>query len=240
MDKLRILAFGAHPDDVELGCGGILAKHAAAGDAVGIADLTLGQMGTRGSIEGRLQEAAAAGRILGLALRTNLEMEDGLFENDHSHRLKVIQVLRRYRPDIVICNAPHDRHPDHGRAAALVKEASFYAGLAKIETRDTDGNIQTPWRPKVLFHYIQFYDLTPDVLVDISDVFEQKMESILAHRSQFYDPASTEPQTLIASPEFLDHIRFRAANFGLNIGVKYAEGLIAARIPGLKSLNDIL
>lgn len=240
MDKLRILAFGAHPDDVELGCGGILARHAAAGDAVGIVDLTLGQMGTRGTVQGRLKEATAASEILGLRLRENLEMEDGLFENDHAHRLKVIQALRRHRPDIVLCNAPHDRHPDHGRAAALVLESCFYAGLAKIHTEDKDGAAQQPWRPKTVFHYIQFYDLKPDLLVDISDFFDLKMESILAHSSQFYDPASTEPGTLIASPEFLDHIRFRAANFGLNIGVKYAEGLIAARTPGLKSLNDIL
>lgn len=240
MDKLRILAFGAHPDDVELGCGGILAKHAAAGDKTGIIDLTLGQMGTRGTVESRLQEAADAARVLGLSLRKNLEMEDGLFVNDHSHRLKVIQALRSYQPDIVLCNAPHDRHPDHGRASALVSEACFYAGLAKIQTQAGDGSVQAPWRPRILFHYIQFYDLKPDLLIDISDHFEQKMESILAHKSQFYNPASTEPGTLIASPEFLEHVRFRAANFGLSTGVKYAEGLIAARTPGLKSLNDIL
>lgn len=240
MNKLDILAFGAHPDDVELGCGGTLIKHVKLGKKVGIIDLTLGQLGTRGTIEKRLDEAKNAAAIIGATLRENLEMEDGFFENDAEHRLKVIRAIRKYKPEIVICNAPHDRHPDHGRAAKLVVEASFYSGLRKIECKDENGNILEPWRPKQVYHYIQFYDLKSDFSVNISEEIDQKMQSILAHDSQFYNPNSTEPQTLIASPEFLNQVKYRAACLGIQIGVEYAEAFISPRPVGIQSFNELI
>lgn len=238
--NLDILAFGAHPDDVELGCGGTLIKEAAAGKKVGIIDLTYGDLGTRGTVEIRLNEAAQAAELMGLSARENLGFRDGFFMNDEAHRLKVIAAIRKYRPEIVICNAPEDRHPDHGRAAELVAEAAFYAGLTKIETCDANDDTQAPWRPKAVYHYIQFKDLKPDFMVDISDFMEAKMKAILAHASQFYNPNSAEPQTLIASPEFLDYTRQRAGNLGIIAGVKYAEGFIVQRLPGVNYISDLL
>lgn len=240
MGKLDILAFGVHPDDVELGCGGTLIKHVKQGKKVGIIDLTLGQLGTRGTVEKRLQEAQKAGKIIGVTTRENLEMEDGFFENDAAHRLKIIRAIRTYKPDIIICNAPHDRHPDHGRSAKLVTDAAFYSGLKKIICEDEKGNQLDAWRPKQVYHYIQFYDLKADFSVNISEEFEQKMDCILAHDSQFYNPNSEEPKTLIASPEFLDQIKYRAASLGIQIGVKYAEGFVAARPLGIESFNELI
>jgi bacillithiol biosynthesis deacetylase BshB1 len=238
--KLDILAFGAHPDDVELGCGGTLIKEVAAGKKVGIIDLTYGDLGTRGTVEIRLKEAAIAAELMGLSIRENLGFRDGFFQHDEVHRLKVIEVIRKYCPEIVICNAPEDRHPDHGRAAELVAEAAFYAGLIKIETHDENGVLQPAWRPKVVYHYIQFKDLKPDFVVDISDFMEAKMKAILAHASQFYNPNSAEPQTLIASPEFLDYTRHRASSLGIIANVKYAEGFLVRRLPGVNYISDLL
>lgn len=237
--KLDILAIGVHPDDVELSCSGILMKHIDMGRKAGIVDLTAGELGTRGSGPLRLKEAADAAKILGVEVRDNLGMADGFFKNDKEHQLRIIQKIRQYRPDIVICNAPVDRHPDHGRAGHLVAESCFYSGLRRIET-ELDGKPQEAWRPRAVYHYIQFNNLEPTFAVDITPYIERKLEAIKAFKSQFYDPNSTEPLTVIATPEYLDHIYHRAAETGRIIGVKYAEGLIAARYPGVNDLFDLL
>ena len=237
--KLDILAFAAHPDDVELSCAGILMKHIDMGRKAGIVDLTAGELGTRGSAPLRLQEAADAAKIMGVAVRDNLGMADGFFTNDKEHQLKIIRKIRQYRPDIVLCNAPADRHPDHGMAAQLVVESCFYAGLRRIET-ELDGKSQECWRPKAVYHYIQFNNLEPSLAVDVTPYMERKMDAIRAFRSQFYDPDSTEPATVISSPEYMDHIYHRASETGRIIGVKHAEGLIAVRYPGVEDLFGLL
>lgn len=237
--KLDILAFGVHPDDVELSCAGILMKHIDMGKAAGIVDLTAGELGTRGSGPLRLREAADAAKILGVEVRDNLGMADGFFSNDKEHQLKIIRKLRQYRPDVVICNAPTDRHPDHGRAGQLVAESCFYSGLRRIET-ELNGEPQECWRPRAVYHYIQFNNLIPTFAVDVTPYMERKLEAIKAFKSQFYDPSSTEPLTVIATPEYLEHIYHRASETGRIIGVRYAEGLIAARYPGVNNLFDLL
>ena len=199
--KLDILAFGAHPDDVELSCAGILLVEKANGKKTGVVDLTVGELGTRGTIEDRRQEAAKAGEILGTEVRVNLSMADGFFKNDESHQKKIIVALRKYRPEIILCNAPEDRHPDHGRSAALITEAAFLSGLRKIPTEDND-ELQKEWRPKYVFHYIQDRYLRPDFVVDITNVFDKKIEAIKAHKTQFFNPGSTDPETYISSPDF--------------------------------------
>jgi N-acetylglucosamine malate deacetylase 1 len=240
MSKLDILAFGAHPDDIELGAGGTLITHAKMGYKVGLVDLTAGELGTRGSAEIRLKEAADATKFMGAVSRENLMMEDGHFLNSKESREQIIIRIRTHRPAIVLCNAPHDRHPDHQRAAELVRDACFYSGLVKVDVRDQNGNSPDPWRPKLVIHYIQFYDLQPSFLIDISDSIDEKMKAIRAYRSQFHNPASTEPSTLIASPEFLDNIRNRASYFGQFIGVRYAEGFVGTRHTGLRDLGQLL
>lgn len=237
--KLDILAFGAHPDDVELSCAGILLRHIAMGRTAGIVDLTSGELGTRGSGPLRLEEAADAAKILGVSARDNLMMADGFFANDKEHQLKIIQKLRQYRPEIVLANAPDDRHPDHGRGARLVAEACFYSGLRRIET-ELDGHPQQEWRPKAVYHYIQYKSLEPTFAVDITPYIETKMQAIKAFKSQFYDPNSTEPVTVISTAEYMDHIYQRAAETGRIIGVKYAEGLIVSRYPGVNDLFQLL
>ncbi|MDX2002611.1 MAG: bacillithiol biosynthesis deacetylase BshB1 [Chitinophagales bacterium] len=238
-DKLDILAIGAHPDDVELGCAGTLLKHIDLGYKVGILDLTRGELGTRGSAEIRDQEAAAAAKVLGITVRENLALIDGFFQNDRECQLAIIRLIRKYRPSIVITNAFYDRHPDHGRASKLTADACFLSGLPKIET-ELGGAKQEKWRPKAVYHYIQALHMKPDLVVDISPYFEQKMESVLAYRSQFYDPDSKEPQTFISSPEFLDLVRARAIEFGSYIGVKYAEGYCVDRLIGVPDLVALL
>lgn len=233
--KLDILAFGAHPDDVELGAAGTLAAHAKIGYTFGIIDLTLGELGTRGTPQKRLKEAENAAKILGASVRENLKMKDGYFQNDEKHRLQVIKSIRKFQPDIVICNTLSDRHPDHGRAGELVSEACFYAGLEKIKT----GNLSA-WRPKQILHYIQFRDIKPTILVDITGFMTLKMESIKAHTSQFYDPGSKEPATLISSPEFLENIKNRAAYYGQYIGCQYAEGFVTQKLLGVRNLFQLL
>ena len=236
--KLDILAFGAHPDDVELGAGGILATHASAGKKVGIVDLTRGEMGTRGTPELRDVEAAEAAKILGCVVRENLRMPDGQVGYDHESQLLVAKMVRKYQPDIVIMNAPTDRHPDHGRASRLVEEACFISGLYKIELEE-NGDKLAPWRPKTMYKYLQFYNLNPDLIVDISAGFEQKLASIKAHTSQFYDPNSNEPETVIASKGFLDSVVARAQDWGRIIGVPYAEPLITVRQVGVEDLTSL-
>ena len=238
--KLDILAFASHPDDIELGCAGTVIAHVAAGYKVGIVDLTQGELGTRGTAEIRLQEAEDAAKIMGVSVRDNLSLADGFFQNDRESQLKVIQSLRKYRPEIVIANAVHDRHPDHGRGGALVSEACFKAGLKMIKTQDEDGAEQEAWRPKVVYHYIQDRLITPDVIVDVTPHWEQKMDTIRAFKSQFYNPNDTSPNTYISSPEFLDFVEARAKELGHAIGVTYGEGFTKERHLGVKNLFDLL
>ena len=236
--KLDMLAFGAHPDDVELGCSGTIAKEVSLGKKVGIIDLTRGELGTRGSVEIRNSESDKASEILGVSVRENLDMRDGFFINDEAHQLKIIQMLRKYRPEIVLCNAIIDRHIDHGKGSKLVSDACFLSGLVKIET-ELNGEKQQAWRPKVVYHYIQWQNIEPDFVVDISGFLDKKMESVLAYGSQFYDPNSNEPVTPIASKNFLDSVKYRAEDFGRLVGVEYAEGFTTERYLAVNSLADL-
>ncbi len=239
--KLDILAIGVHPDDVELGCSGVLLNEARNGKATGIVDLTQGELGTRGTIETRYAEAAAAAVILGVKVRENLKFRDGFFRNDEEHQRQLIKVLRRYRPEIVIGNILDDRHPDHGRAGHLIADACFLSGLAKIETTNDDGSLQEKWRPKFVLHYMQDWYHEPDLLVDISDVFEQRMESIKAYTTQFGVMDDLDgPQTYISTPDFLDSVIARARMLGKRIGVKYAEGFITEKKIGIRSLDALV
>ncbi|RKR12866.1 bacillithiol biosynthesis deacetylase BshB1 [Maribacter vaceletii] len=236
--KLDILVFGAHPDDAELGAGGTIAKAIANGKKVGIVDLTRGELGTRGSAEIRDKEAAKAGEILGVAVRVNLGFADGFFVNDKEHQLQIIEQIRRYSPEIVLCNAVDDRHIDHGKGSKLVSDACFLSGLVKIETK-IEGKIQEPWRPKNVYHYIQWKSLTPDFAVDITGFVDIKMESIKAYASQFYDPNSEEPETPITSKNFFDSVDYRARDLGRLIGVNHAEGFTVERVIGVDNLDAI-
>ena len=236
--KLDILAFGAHPDDVELGCSGTIAKEISLGKKVGIIDLTRGELGTRGSVATRNEESAKASEILGVVARENLDMRDGFFVNDEAHQLKVIEMIRKYRPDVVLCNAIADRHIDHGKGSKLVSDACFLSGLRQIKT-ELNGEIQEAWRPKVVYHYIQWQNIEPDFVVDISDYIDKKMESVLAYSSQFYDPKSNEPITPITSKNFLDSIKYRAQDLGRLVGVDYAEGFTVERYLAVNSLGDL-
>ncbi|MFI5135369.1 MAG: bacillithiol biosynthesis deacetylase BshB1 [Chitinophagales bacterium] len=236
--KLDILAFGAHPDDVELSCAGTIIKHVSLGYKVGVIDLTRGEMGTRGTPEIRDAEASVAAEIMGARIRENLDMRDCFFKNDEEHQLKVIRMIRKYQPDVVIANAIRDRHPDHGRGAELVRESCFYAGLHKIETKE-EGEIQQPWRPRALYHYIQDLWVEPEVLVDVSAFWEKRMEAVFAFRSQFYDPASKEPATYISSQNFLEALKYRAQTLGRMIGVEYAENFTTLRKPGVDHLFQL-
>lgn len=236
--KLDILAIGAHPDDVEISCSGTLLKQKAAGCKVGILDLTKGELGTRGDATTRMKEVKEASKILGLDARENLGFADGFFRNDKAHQLEVIKMIRKYQPQIVLANAPYDRHPDHGRAASLIRDACFLAGLPKVVTK-AGGKVQTAFRPRSVYHYIQAIHQEPHFVVDVTPYFEKKLKSILAYKSQFYNPASHEPGTFISSPEFLEFIRARAVHFGVPIGVNYAEGFLANRIPAIENLLDL-
>ena len=236
--KLDILAFGAHPDDVELGCGGTLAKEISNGKKVGIIDLTAGELGTRGSAEIRTLEANKASKILGLNTRENLNFKDGFFKNNENHQIKVIQVIRKYQPEIILCNALDDRHIDHPKASKLVTDSSFLSGLVKIDT-SLNGEKQQPWRPKSVYHYIQWKNLSPDFVVDVSGFIEKKISAINAYKSQFYNSESNEPETLISKKNFIDNVINRSADLGRLIGVDYAEGFNTQRLLGVSSLNDL-
>ena len=237
--KLDIIAFGVHPDDVELSCAGALLVEKQLGKKTGIIDLTQGELGTRGDAAMRLNEAAAAAKILGVELRDNLGMADGFFQNDEAHQRKIIEALRSYQPEIILCNAPTDRHPDHGRSAKLVEDAAFLSGLSKIIT-NKDGLAQTAWRPKYVLHYIQDRFLQPNFVVDITAVFEQKLEAIKAYTSQFHNGETEGPQTYISTPDFLDSVVYRHKWFGKMIGVKYAEGFISEKMIGVKSFEALI
>lgn len=240
--KLDILAIGVHPDDVELGCSGVLINEIKRGKKAGILDLTQGELGTRGTIETRYQEAANAAMIIGVQVRENLKMRDGFFRNDEEHQLKLITAIRKYQPDIVIANVLNDRHPDHGRAGKMIADCCFLSGLAKIETKDENGASQARWRPSYVLHYIQDWYHEPDLLIDISDVFEQRMKSIEAYTTQFHTPDSDTdgPQTYISTPDFLDAVIARARMFGKRIGVKYAEGFISEKKIGIRNLDALV
>ncbi|HEX8516521.1 MAG TPA: bacillithiol biosynthesis deacetylase BshB1 [Bacteroidia bacterium] len=236
--KLDILAIGVHPDDVELSCSGTLLKHLSLGKACGILDLTSGELGTRGSGPLRLKEAAAAAEILGIKVRDNLGMADGFFTNDKEHQLMIIKKLREYQPEVVLCNAVSDRHPDHGRAARLVSEACFYSGLRRIETGH-NGTSQKEWRPKAVYHYIQDRQMKPDFVVDVTPFVERKMEAIRAFKSQFFDPLSNEPESPISVKNFFDVVLGKMSVYGRDAGYDYAEGFVVERTPGIKDLFDL-
>ena len=237
--KLDILAISAHPDDVELSCGGTILKHISLGKKCGILDLTQGELGTRGNAELRLIEAANAAKILGVGIRDNLKMADGFFKNDKEHQLEIIKKMREYQPEIILCNAVSDRHPDHARAAQLISEACFYSGLRRVET-ELNGAKQEAWRPKAVYHYIQDRQLKPDFVVDVTAFADKKMEAIQAFRSQFYDPNSTEPISPISVKNFLDVIKGKMVVFGRDIGVDFAEGFNVERTIGVDNLFDIM
>jgi bacillithiol biosynthesis deacetylase BshB1 len=237
--KLDILAFGAHPDDVELGCSGTIAKEIFLGKKVGIIDLTRGELGTRGSVEIRNNESEAAAKILGVSIRENLDMRDGFFLNDESHQLRIIEIIRKYKPEIVLCNAIDDRHIDHAKGSKLVSDACFLSGLVKIET-SIDGIQQEAWRPKLVYHYIQWKNIEPDFVVDITGFIDKKEASILAYGSQFYNPNSEEPETPIATKNFLESIHNRSRELGRLIGTEYAEGFTVERYLAVNSLGDLI
>lgn len=236
--KVDLLAFGAHPDDIELGAGGTIAREVAAGRRVGLIDLTRGELGTRGSAELRDKEAAAAAELLGVEFRTNLGFRDGFFKNDESHQREVIRFIRLCQPEVIICNAIRDRHPDHQKGAELVSKAAFLSGLGKISTRWEDEE-QEPWRPKAVYHFIQDRYIQPDFVVDISDFMEVKMRSVMAFSSQFYNPASFEPATAISSREFIEFLYARCLDHGRPAGFHYAEGFTVERFPGLRTFFDL-
>jgi len=237
--KADILAFGVHPDDVELGCAGTLIAAIKEGKTVVVADLTQGELGTRGTAETRKREAANAAAAMGLHARENLEMADGFFEHNEENVRKIVKVIRKYKPEIVLCNAPEDRHPDHGRSSKLVTDAAFLSGLRKIETV-VDGQQQEAWRPSYVFHYIQDRYLKPDFVYDISHVHEQKLQAILCYTTQFNTTDNSEPQTYISNPDFLDVIKARALMMGKRIGVKFAEGYLTQKMIGITSFDNII
>ena len=236
--KLDILAFGAHPDDVELGCGGTIAKEIANGKKVGVIDLTKGELGTRGTDLTRKEEAAEASEILKLSVRENLGFADGFFVNDKEHQLKIIEVIRKYQPEIVLCNAIDDRHIDHPKGSNLVSNACFLSGLIKIETH-CNGENQKTWRPKQVLHYIQWKHIEPDVVIDISEYMSVKEQAVYAYKTQFYNPESKEPNTPISSKNFTDSIRYRAQDLGRLTGVEYAEGFTTEKYPLIDSLFQL-
>ncbi len=237
--KLDILAIGAHPDDVELSCAGTLIKETTKGKRVGVVDLTQGELGTRGNAETRTEEARQAAEIMGLAMRQNLKFRDGFFQNDEAHQLEIIKLIRKYQPEIVFCNAIHDRHIDHSKGSQLVSDACFLSGLRKIETI-VDSKSQEVWRPKHVYHYIQWYDITPDVVVDISGYINQKVEAVKAYKTQFFDPTNKEPKTPISSQNFLDSVTYRARDLGRIIGVDHAEGFTVERYAAVDSIFDLI
>ena len=239
MNKIDILAFGAHPDDVELSAAGTLLKHIKCGKKVALVDLTQGELGSRGTIETRYSEAKAASEILGISERVNLKMEDGFFTHSEENLLKIVEQIRFFRPEIVFANAIKDRHPDHAKGSKLVSEACFLAGLMKIETT-YNGEKQIAYRPKFVYHYIQDRYIKPDFVVDVTDFVETKFSSIRAYKTQFYDPNSKEPQTPISGEDFFEFLRGRMSEFGRQIGVKYAEGFTVERLIGVDNIFDLI
>lgn len=237
--KLDILAIGAHPDDVELGCGATLAKEIANGKKIGILDLTRGELGTRGSAEIRDSEAADAAKILGVSVRENLAFADGFFTNDKKHQLEIIKIIRKYQPDVVLCNAVDDRHIDHPKGSKLASDACFLSGLRKIPTL-LNGEEQEAWRPKQVYHYIQWKNMEPDFVVDVSGFMDVKAAAVKAYASQFYDPNSNEPESPITSKNFIDSVLYRANDLGRLIGVESAEGFVSERYVAVDKLDDLI
>ena len=237
--KLDILAISAHPDDIELSCSGTLIAHKSLGYTIGILDLTEGEMSTRGTPEIRQKESVEASQIMGISIRENLGLSDAKFDLSFENQARVIKVLRKYRPEIILANSPYDRHPDHVRASQLIEEAVFKSGLVKIETED-NGESQLPWRPQKVYHYIQSVSLEPDFICDISAHMEQKMAAIRVFKSQFFDPKSNEPDTYISIPDFLKLIEARSREWGHRIGVSYGEGFVQRQSLGVKSLFDLV
>jgi bacillithiol biosynthesis deacetylase BshB1 len=236
--KLDILVFAVHPDDAELGCGGTILKHIALGKKVGIVDFTRGDLGTRGTAETRDVEAADAAGILGLHVRENLNFRDAFFKNDEEHQLALIRMIRKYQPEIILSNALHDRHPDHGKAGDLTNDACFLSGLAKIQTQ-LDGEEQTAWRPGLVLQFIQDHYIKPDIIVDITPYMDKKIDSVKAYKTQFFNPDLDEEQTYISSPEFLESIFGRAREFGKSIGATYGEGFTSRKLLGVNNLFDL-
>ena len=237
--KLDILAFGAHPDDIELGCGATIAKEVSLGKKVGIVDLTRGELGTRGSAKLRMIEASNAAKILGVSVRENLGFADGFFTNDKKHQLEIIKMIRKYQPDIVLCNAIDDRHIDHGKGSKLVSDACFLSGLVKIET-ELEGKQQKKWRPKHVYHYIQWKNIAPDFVIDVTGFIHKKQAAVLAYSSQFYDPNSKEPESPITSKTFIESINYRSRDLGRLIGVEYAEGFTSERYVAAENLSKLI
>lgn len=237
--KLDILAFGAHPDDIELGCGATIAKEVSLGKKVGIVDLTQGELGTRGSAELRIIEANNAAEILGVSVRENVGFADGFFTNDKKHQLEIIKMIRKYQPDIVLCNAIDDRHIDHGKGSKLVSDACFLSGLVKIET-ELEGKQQEKWRPKHVYHYIQWKNIAPDFVIDVTGFIHKKQAAVLAYSSQFYDPNSKEPESPITSKTFIESINYRSRDLGRLIGVEYAEGFTSERYVAAENLSKLI
>ncbi|MCL7753157.1 bacillithiol biosynthesis deacetylase BshB1 [Polaribacter sp. Z022] len=237
--KLDILAFGAHPDDVELGCGATIAKEVSLGKKVGIIDLTRGELGTRGSAELRDVEAANAAKILGVSIRENLQFSDGFFINNREHQIEVIKMIRKYKPEVVLCNAIDDRHIDHPKGSSLVSDACFLSGLMKIETK-LDGEKQEKWRPKQVYHYIQWKNIEPNFVVNVTGFMDVKEKAVLAYSSQFYDPKSNEPETPITSKNFTESINYRARDLGRLIGVDFAEGFTSERYVAVENLSKLI
>ena len=233
-EKLDILAFGAHPDDIELACSGTILKHLKNGIKIGIIDLTRGELGTRGTVETRNQETIKSTKILGVQLRENMDFKDGFFENNEKNKIELIKKIREYRPDIVLTNAPTDRHPDHGRSSKLTIDSCFLAGLEKIETG------QDVWRPQHIYHYIQFNTILPDFVVDITEEMDKKLESILCYKTQFYNPKSKESETIISSEDFLESVKYRARDLGRQSDCKYAEGFVSNQTLKINSLKDLI
>ena len=239
MIKVDFLAIGAHPDDVELGCGGTLAKLINDGKTVAIVDLTQGELGTRGTNLTRAEESANASKILGISARENLKLKDGFLNNTEEYQMEVVKMIRKYQPEIVLANAIDDRHPDHAKAAKLVSDACFLAGLIKIDT-NLNGETQKAWRPKQIFNYIQWKNVTPDFVIDISDFMEKKIEACLAYKTQFYDPNSKEPMTPIATKDFLESLTYRAQDLGRLSGVSFAEGFTTEKLIAFKNFDGIV
>ncbi len=235
--KLDILAFSAHPDDIEISCGGTIIKQIQLGKNVGIVDLTQGELGTRGSADLRLIESNKASKLLGLSIRENLKMEDGFFDDSKKNKLKIVSAIRKYKPDVVLANSIYDRHPDHGRGSKLVSDSCFLAGLSKVLTFE-DNESQNAWRPKTIYHYIQDYYIKPDFIVDISDVINHKIDCIQAYKTQFWDPQSNEPETPISGIEFFDFIKARAREYGRLINTEFAEGFTVEKPLKLTDLTQ--
>ncbi len=240
MKEVEILAIGAHPDDVELGCAGSISLSISQGKTVAIIDLTQGELGTRGTAEMRKEEAISAATVLGVDQRINMQFRDGFFQNDEAHQLALISKIRSFRPQLILCNATHDRHIDHGRANKLVNDACFLSGLEKINTKDSKGNIQDPWKPKLILEYIQWMDIEPHIVVDISSHLEHKLNAVKAYKSQFFDPESKEAETPISSKNFIESVSYRAKNFGRLIGTEAGEGFTSKSLLSTSNLFDLV